>query len=124
MIPLLYYILNKMLLVVFVLTLLLGFPYFLVELYTVPDDSDYIESVSQGEVTESLHIRFVSDSDARAEVDAYGVYIDGESEPFELRQMDARLPRQSIDYPPEEESITLVVWAGEGEVLETHEVDL
>ena len=123
MIPVLYYILNKILLVVFVLTLVLGFPYFLVELYTVPD-SEYIESVSQGDATESLHIRFVSDSAARAEVDAYGVYIDGESEPYELRQMDARLPRQSIDYPPDEESITLVVWAGEGEVLETHEVEL
>ncbi len=123
MIQILYYILNKILLVVFVLTLVLGFPYFLIELYTVPD-SEYIESVSQGEGTEQLHIRFVSDSETRAEIDAYGVYVSGHSEPFELNQMDARLPRQSIEYPPDEDEVTLVLWAGEGEVLETHEVDL
>ena len=106
-----------------VVSLVLGFGYFVVELYTVPD-SEYVESVSQGEVNQVLHLRFVLDSEKRAEIDAYGVYVDGQSEPYALNQMDARLPRQSIDYPPEEESITLVVWAGEGEVLETHEVDL
>jgi len=106
-----------------VISLVLGFGYFVVDLYHTPD-SDYIESVSQGEATESLHIRFVSDSDARAEVDAYGVYVSGQSEPYELNQMDARLPRQSIEYPSDADSVTLVLWESEGEVLETHEVDL
>jgi len=93
------------------------------DLYHTPD-SDYIESVSKGEVNEVLHIRFVSDSDKRAEIDAYGVYVDGESEPYALNQMDSRLPRQSIDYPPDADSVTLVVWESEGEVLETHDIDL
>jgi len=107
-----------------VVSLVLGFGYFVVELYTVPDDSEHIESVSQGQVNEVLHLRFVLDSDKRAEIDAYGVYVEGQSEPYALNQMDARLPRQSIEYPPEEDEVTIVLWASEGEVLETHEVDL
>ena len=109
--------------ILLVVSLVLGFGYFVIDLYTVPD-SEYVESISQGEVNQVLHLRFVSDSETRAEVDAYGIYIDGQSEPSELNQMDARLPRQSIGYPPDEDTVTLVLWASEGEVLETHEVDL
>ncbi len=113
----------RVLSVLMAVLLILGFGYFMTDLYHTPD-SDYIESVSQGEVNEVLHIRFVSDSEKRAEIDAYGVYIDGKEEPYELNQMDARLPRQSIGYPSDEDTVTLVLWESQGEVLETHEVDL
>ena len=109
--------------VLLVVSLVLGFGYFVVDLYHTPD-SEYVESISQGQVNEVLHLRFVLDSDKRAEVDAYGVYVDGESEPYELNQMDSRLPRQSIEYPSDEDEVTLVLWESQGEVLETHEVDL
>lgn len=109
--------------VMLVIVLVLGFGYFVVDLYQTPD-SEYVESISQGEATEQLHIRFTVDSETRAEIDAYGIYIDGESEPYELNQMDARLPRQSIEYPPGEDEVTLVLWAEPGDELETHEVEL
>ncbi|WP_143420397.1 hypothetical protein [Halorubrum vacuolatum] len=102
--------------------LVLGFGYFVVELYETPD-SEYVESISQGEVTEQLHIRFVSDTDKRTEVGGYGVVTEDRNL-YEFNSMDARLPRQSIDYPPDEDTVIFVLWDVDGEVMETHEVDL
>lgn len=99
-----------------------GFGKFLSEWYQVPD-SDYIESLSLGVVSDTIQIRFVNDEEKREEVVQYLIYDEQSGEIYAVNRMDARLPRQSIDAPDNPDNYRFVL-LGEGqEELENFELD-
>ena len=99
-----------------------GFVKFLSEWYQRPE-TEYIESLSLGVLSETIQIRFVHNEEKRDEVVQYLTYNEQSGEIDTAQRMDARLPRQSIDAPPEPDNYRFVL-LGEGqEELENFELD-
>lgn len=99
-----------------------GFAKFISEWYQVPE-SDYIESLSLGVVSDTIQIRFVNDEEKREEVVQYLTYERETGEIDAVNRMDARLPRQSIEAPDNPERYNLVLLRGEQKELENIRLD-
>lgn len=99
-----------------------GFVKFLSEWYQRPE-SEYIESLSLGVLSETIQIRFVNDESKRREVVQYLIYEEKSGEIDTAQRMDPRLPRQSIDAPDTPDNYRFVLLGKEQEELENFELD-
>lgn len=96
-----------------------GFVYFFLNLYATPE-SEYVESLSKGEATNNLHIRFVSSQDKRAEI--RHIRTVANETVYATTAVDARLPRMSVEYPSDAE-FRLELISRKREVLESHDLE-
>jgi len=99
-----------------------GFVKFLSEWYQIPD-SEYVESLSLGVLSDTIQIRFVMNEEKREEVVQYLTYERETGEIDAVNRMDARLPRQSIEAPDYPERYNLVLLREEQEELENIRLD-
>lgn len=96
--------------------------HFVTEWYQRPE-SEYIESLSLGELSETIHIRFTSDDERREQIHQYLTYHLESGEIDEVHLMDARRTRLSIDAPDDIDAHGLALVDEEGEPIEEHEFD-
>ncbi len=95
---------------------------FLSEWYQRPE-SEYVESLSLGVLSDTIQIRFVHNEEKRREVVQYLTYNEQSGEIDSVKMMDARLPRQSIDAPENPDKYRFVLLGEEQNELENFELD-